>query len=265
MGRILEASPAVREAFEVRVHWVGEQYAHAKDWEQEIADADLIFLQEVPELPSYPLRHWNQGRARFVRFPFLTMPGLWPFDTAKGGADPVATAIQASGRGREFHFQDQLLARMRRHIADPDERFEAYRTLCAPRYPKLAAYLARLDLRAYCAQSLARLARQDGAHGLGVGAAVAGLLAHVPLFHTVTHPAAPLLRRLAGELLGREGIALEPHAALEDGFGAYQVPVHPMLAEALGIAWAPPGRTWRFHTRWITFEAYYRGYIEVFG
>ncbi len=265
MGRILERSAAVRAEYDVRIHWIGEQFANTEAWAHEIAEADLVLLQDVPELVSYPLWHWNQSRARFIRFPYLTLPGLWPFDSMRGGVDAKALAMQAAGHGGGFQFQDRLLSRMRLYIADPDERFEAYRTLSAPRYPQVAAYLAKFEPASFFAQRAAALRRQDRHHELSIGGAILGQLAHSAVFHTPTHPTATILRRLTGELLGKAGIQLEPQSDLSDGFAHYQIPVHPAVARALGLTWAPDARLWRFHDRRVTFEEYYRQYIAVFG
>ena len=97
MSRILERSPAVRAQYDVTVHWVGEQFSKTEAWAHEIAEADLVFLQDVPELVSYPLWHWNQSRARFIRFPYLTLPGLWPFDSMRGGVDAKAAGVAGGG------------------------------------------------------------------------------------------------------------------------------------------------------------------------
>ena len=55
----------------------------------------------------------------------------------------------------------------------------------------------------------------------------------------------------------------------DDGFlGAAEgdeVPVHPMVAQALGVAWADEGTTYRFHGAPIRWEGYVRRYIEHFG
>jgi hypothetical protein len=265
IGRILDGSGNVAMHFEVLVHRVADQPTDSGAWANEAASADYLFVQDIPEATAYQQNCLNRSHARVIRYPFLSLPGLWPFDSAKGVVDPVATALQKTGIGVGFFFQDALMARLRRHIPDPDERFEAYRTLSAPRHPAIAAYFARLDLPAYFAQSLAKLRGQDAAFDLGVGGAIESQIRQLPLFHTVTHPAAALLRRLAGELMGKIGLSLEPQSDVSDGFAAFQVPVHPLVARATGITWAPAGRGWAFHTTQLTFEQYYRQYIAKFG
>jgi hypothetical protein len=253
IGRILEGSASVAARCEVLVHRVAGQPTDAGAWPDQAATAEYVFVQDIPEAAAYQQRCLARSPARVIRYPFLTLPGLWPFDSAKGVVDPVATALQKTGTG------------VGRHIPDPDERFEVYRTLSAPRHPAVAAYLARLDLRAYFAQSLAKLRRQDAEFELGVGAAIESQIRLIPLFHTVTHPAAGLLRRLAGELMAKIGVSLEAQSDVSDGLAAFQVPVHPLVARAAGIAWAQQGRGWAFHTTQLTFEQYYRQYIAKFG
>jgi len=265
LGRILQASPNVRSSYDVYVQWIGDQARLGGSWAEEIACADLVLRQDVPELKAFPPGHWDSARAPVFTFPFLSLAGLWPFDTQLGVADRVASMAQAAGRGTDIHYQDHLLGRMRGHIADFDERLAAYTTLSAPEYPKLAAYLARLDPCAYFMQKITELRRQDTAHGLGIGAAIASQIRQAPLFHTVTHPASPVLRRLAGELMGKAGLSLEAQSDLTDGFAQYQVPVHPMIARALGLLWAQDGRQWQFHSARVTFAQYYRHYIRTFG
>jgi hypothetical protein len=53
-----------------------------------------------------------------------------------------------------------------------------------------------------------------------------------------------------------------PHLA---AFDQMQVPVHPKVAEALGVRWATPERKYRFRQEELTWEQYVRRYIDHYG
>ena len=46
-----------------------------------------------------------------------------------------------------------------------------------------------------------------------------------------------------------------------EGMGSHQHPVHPMVAEAYGLAWWEPDRTWRWYDQQWTFFEYIERYI----
>ncbi len=265
LAAIFRDSPNVRAAFDIALQWVGDQAHEGPSWAAEIAQADVVLVQDVPELSCFPEGYWTQGRAKIVTYPFLTLSALWPFDTAHGEFDPAWRALQARGEGLAFRFQDKLLARMRDSIPDKEARFEAYRTLSCAKDPEIAAYLAALDPKTHLARCLDSLRRKDETHGLAIGHAIAAQNHLARMFHSVAHPTAAVLRRMGGELLSKLDVYLEPQSSLEDGFLPLQVPVHPLVAQALTLDWALKQRTWNVQGQPLTFEQYYRNYIETFG
>ena len=56
-----------------------------------------------------------------------------------------------------------------------------------------------------------------------------------------------------------------PQIELLDHLGTQQVPVHPRVAEALGVRWATAQRQYRFRQEELTWEQYVRRYIDPYG
>jgi hypothetical protein len=265
LARIFAASAEVRARFDVRVHWVGDQARLGHEWAKEIAEADVLMVQDVPERSAFDHGYWEQARGQVVTFPFLTLSALWPFDTAHGEADPVVAAAHAAGRGLKFQFQDKLLGQLRIHVPDKEARYVAYRSLSSRASEEIDRMIGSLDPPAHLARNCAALHRRDAAHGLSIGETIGSLCRSMPVFHSVSHPTLPIMHRLAGELLGKVGVSLEPDLVLSDGFAPLQVPVHPIVAHLLGLGWALERTHWNIHGDSLSFEQYYRHYIDVFG
>lgn len=93
-----------------------------------------------------------------------------------------------------------------------------------------------------------------------------------PIFWTYNHVSAPAMRELARRVLDQVrpvigGRAARAERCLDaamdfDGVGGHQVPVHPLVAEALGLSWCPPGRRYQWATQQWAYHEYIERYID---
>jgi hypothetical protein len=84
-----------------------------------------------------------------------------------------------------------------------------------------------------------------------------------PLYFTVNHPGAELLSLAASGILARLGLG--PMAAtfeLPPEYAAFELPVHPQVAEAYGLAYGREGATFNVYGRRLSFEQYAAAYVD---
>jgi hypothetical protein len=60
LAAMFRHSPSVSAAFDIGLHWVGDQAAEGPSWGAEIAQADVLLVQDVPERASFPQGYWTQ-------------------------------------------------------------------------------------------------------------------------------------------------------------------------------------------------------------
>ena len=86
------------------------------------------------------------------------------------------------------------------------------------------------------------------------------------LFYTTNHPNGQIIAMLMQYLLKHLGIdeAYRPNASL-DHLKRLQVPVHPKVAQALGVKWAGESTKYLYGGEQITWETYVRRYIDHYG
>jgi len=86
------------------------------------------------------------------------------------------------------------------------------------------------------------------------------------IFYAPGHPTGMLFTMLLAYLMKHLHIAgFPPEVAAFDVFKTLEVPVHPKVAEVLGISWAFRDRVYRRGNENLTWEAYTRCYIETYG
>ncbi len=258
---VLRNTRAIADRYDIVTHDLWATGEELRRNLADFADAAILLRQDVSNWRQHPLRDRLPPELRVVSFPFCYVAALWPFDAMVAGADEkmlrVMRAEQGAGREFPFGFQDGLLARLRDSVADPEDRFRRYRDLDLPDAPDLARF-AELEEQ--------RLLRDDERLGCTIGRYIVENYRRIRLFHAIAHPTAGLIGRLAGEVAGKAG--LDPGASglatYDDYMGHYQVPLHPAVIRALGIAWADETTRYDFHRRErLTFEEYYRRYIAV--
>jgi hypothetical protein len=246
--KILHRLPAVAERWTLVRHDVTATGDVLAGDLAQFDSCDILLQQDVSDWHRHPRVHWLAPQTRAIRFPFCRFAALWPFDGHQNGRGLGFS--QGEGE-RKFAYQDHLLGRLRTEISDSEERFHRYIALDIPDIPDIARY-AELEA--------ARLLREDTSLGFGLGRWILDNYREVRLFHTITHPARPLVRQMAMEVLARLGIEAGPiDDYVLDFFANVQVPLHPKVIAALGLRWAGADDTYSFPTQErLTFEAYVR-------
>jgi hypothetical protein len=221
----------------------------------ELRGADVVLLQAIREVESYKLHDDIPAAAERIELPLLWLAALWPFDSWTGLRDHHAHAQDAGAVMFQNH--DGLLARLRTLIPDPEARFEAYRRLDVPDLPNFVR-LQDFERR--------RLLAQDARYGFDIGAYMVEHFRARRLFHSSHHPGRAVFEMLLHWLTRRlELDAPRPSVPALDQLGNDQVPVHPLVAQALGVEWARADTRYLFRGRPIDWEGYVRLYIRHYG
>jgi Polysaccharide biosynthesis enzyme WcbI len=246
--------PTLGERFDVRYHFVDLPRGMHDRATGELAEANLLLVQDISNFDDYPLRGAIRPDAPVVRFPCLRLASLWPFDGQNGPDDKEARRREEAEPGMFTQF-DGLLGRLRRQIPDPAARFEAYRSLAIGRTVNFAR-IHQLEE--------ARLLGLDNQLGCTLGRLILDYFRAEPLFRATGHPGPRLYRALVQFILDRLGSGLtfpnEPELGDTD-----EVPVHPLVAAALGVSWANEHTRYRFCRRQVDWAEYVRTYIARFG
>jgi hypothetical protein len=239
----------------VRYHFVEIAENLLDSGRAELRGSNIVLAQDIAEFASYPLRGEIPQHVEVRPFPMLRFSTPWPFDTHNGLMDREATAREQTDP--MFPNLDGALARLRREIPDPEARFQAYRRLKfdAPLDP---IKLARLEER--------RLAKMDTRHEVTIGAYILENFRKRHLFHSIGHPNGTVLSLLLEHLNRLTGLARSrPHRRNLDHLKNAQVPIHPRVAEQLGMRWASERKKYEFRGELVTWEEYTRHYIQHFG
>jgi Polysaccharide biosynthesis enzyme WcbI len=246
-------------AFNTRVdakyHFVGLQQNLHELARNELANCEILLVQDINDWEHYPLRADIREDLRIMKFPLLHFASLWPFDHYNGPGDREAYEREAPNL--TFLYLDGLLARLRREIPDRDQRLVAYRSLSIEgvvNYVRLHDFEKR------------RLTAMDKQFGIDIGQFILDNFQRKRLFYTTNHPNGQLLAMLLRHLLRYLGIdaTYRPINSL-DHLSRLQVPVHPKVAKALDVKWASEATKYLYGGERITWETYVRRYIEHYG
>jgi len=218
-------------------------------------DCDILLLQEVRNWRTHPRRDSLPPGIRVVRFPFCYFAAMWPFDAFQNGGDPN----WRFEKGRlDFSYADNMLGRLRNEVPDPEQRFACYRGLDMPDC---------VDIVRYAEFEAARLLQLDRKLGLTVGQYILENYRTTRLFHAITHPAAVVMVQLIEQILAKFDIRdFKYDQAMPDVLAFIQVPIHPLVIERLGLAWASTDDRYKFNDQeYLTFDEYVRRYIGAYG
>jgi hypothetical protein len=240
---------------EARYHFVELQKNLHEEGRRELAACDVLLVQEIRDWERYPLREAIPDRVPIITFPLLHFASLWPFDHYNGPGD--REAHEREWPNLTFAYLDGLLGRLRREIPDPEQRFAAYRALAVPGIVNCAR-LHDFEER--------RLLAMDRKYDFGIGRFILDNFRRRRLFHTTNHPNGQILALLMRYLMRRLALdgSYRPRPGL-DQLRRLQVPVHPKVARALGVAWAHERTRYSYAGRMITWEEYIRSYIDHYG
>jgi polysaccharide biosynthesis acetyltransferase WcbI-like protein len=247
--------PAFEGRLEATYHFVELPECRRQVGRLELAECDTVLVQDIGNFDDYPLRAAIPERAEIVTFPCLRLASPWPFDSQNGPGDAHARACEA--QPPVFSHFDGLLGRLRGEIADGEERFQAYRSL---------ALDGLVNFRRMHQFEERRLRGLDSRFDSTIGQFMLDNFRTSRLLCATGQPKPALYRLLLQWLLSRLGIAGDyPDDGFLDAADGDEVPVHPAVAQALGVSWADEGATYRFHGAPIRWEGYVRRYIEHFG
>ena len=256
----------VREAFGIKV--IPLQHVTERDWETRYNEAFFADVRVV----------WNQvesGEAtvhrgilesrlppncQSIKFPPMIQLSVWPFS----GSDPRI----AAATDYVYPWADSIAASLAPSVTgeDPpdDVLFAEYMRLSTDKMPDLECRL-RLDAsRARAGDELADIKMWDW---------IEENFRTTQLFHTSTHltalPFAYLVPRLLA-LTGDLSVAQVAGAQREGAFpmrgnrgqDIETVPVHPLIAERMGLAWYDPNARHRWHSHFWTYREYILKYIR---
>jgi Polysaccharide biosynthesis enzyme WcbI len=238
-----------------KYHFVGLQQNLHELGKAELESSEVLLVQDIRDWENYPLRPHIRDDVEIVRFPLLHFASLWPFDHYNGPGDKEA--YEREWPNLTFLYHDGLLARLRKEIRDREERLAAYRSL------EVGGVINFVRLHDF---EKRRLTAMDKQFGFAIGQFILDNFQRRRLFYTTNHPNAEIFAMLMQYLLGHLGIdgAFRP-AAILDHLQRLQVPVHPKVAQALGVRWADENTKYLYRGEEIRWETYVRRYIDHYG
>jgi hypothetical protein len=243
------------DRLDVKYHFVGLQQNLHEGGKAELESSDVLLVQDIRDWENYPLRPYIQDGVQIIRFPLLHFASLWPFDHYNGPGDKEA--YEREWPNLTFLYHDGLLARLRKEIPDREQRLLAYRTLSVDGVINFAR-LHDFEKR--------RLTAMDKQFGCEIGEFILDNFQKRKLFYTTNHPNGQILGMLMQYLLRKLGMdqGYRPNSTL-DHLRRLQVPVHPKVAQALGVTWVKENTKYLYSGEQITWETYVRRYIAHYG
>ena len=177
--------------------------------------------------------------ARFC-IPNPLFKGYWPFWTSHGAVD----------------FGDTVLDRLIDAGAQKPEILKIY----------LGGDVRRFaDLDAVAASSLAHEYKKEVPCDVKTAHIVEELWRKEPLFYTVNHPGKRLLLQVADaviDFLGLPPLSSGVKDSYEPEYAEFEQPIHPQLAEHMGLPFARTGHEFRIYKRRMDFARYVSRYID---
>jgi hypothetical protein len=222
----------------------------------DLAGCDILLMQDIQDLESYPLRDAIPARAKTIVFPFLRFASPWPYDDFNGLRDAAARA-QDRPEHHTTTYYDGILGRLRRLEREPRARLEAYASA------KVAGMVDPLRIHDF---ETRRLEALDARFGCAIGRFILDNFRQTRLFYTVNRPCGLLLAMALDHIFKTLGLDLRaaPDEAL-DQLRSIEVPVHPFVARRLGIEWAGETALYNVGGRQTDWEGFARGYIRRYG
>lgn len=256
----LQTIPTVADRFDI--HYV-YSFDHPVSG---LANPDLsllgrcaVLLEQRGAWDRFRWRTAVPASAQVVTFPALTMDALWPLTTF---SDPRNVPVLPDYPFGLFPYGDRLISDWVMNGVSRDETLRRY----------LAWSLAESeDLARVMEMGQVRLEMADEQCDVKMADAVLDRLAHEPLFFTCNHPRPALLAMLAGRVLDHSGLTSGSVTAAAQSIRALfedrqpnaniQVPIHPDVAGAFGLAWYRTDLRYCCYTLVnASYEDYWRAY-----
>jgi hypothetical protein len=231
-------------------------YRAARGDDDGIVRAANVHVVQVTNVAEDPWRDAVPATAQRIRVPLLALPGVF-----HAFAPRVHPEHPRGGRPPHYLARGNRLLNelsMRRRTGEPLDRllgdYLFYRGAEIENARRL------LDMNIVAMRRVARRSDFD------VWRKIEPVVTTERLFLSVQHPTratAMLLLHGVIECLGleRDEAALTALAQGPEYHEPYHAPVHPAIAEWLGLAWAGPETRYRFFQRYFTAEAHARHYI----
>ena len=250
-------------ADDVTFKWIPTHKVTAEDWStlygpDFMRDVDILWEQVEGGTPTphrVSLYESLPNDCEVVKFSPLTALFMWPFS----GNDPRVAADPV-----RYPWPDSIGAVLSTESLDDDALFEKYMQLTTARMPDLERRL-RLDV--------GRWRATDAMADVKTADWIEQNFRTRKLFHTSGHITAEASGRLFKQLLLHTR-TLDPRHAQEafqetDRLLRYHrgqdfecVPIHPLVAEKLGLTWFDPAALYRWHGHEWTFRQYVLHYIR---
>jgi hypothetical protein len=247
--------PSLARRYTAKFHFVALTNPLQELGKRELAECDLLLVQDIHDWQHYPLRDFVPDGIEIVKFPMLHFASLWPFDQYNGPGD--REAYQREWPDLTFLYLDGLLARLRQEIPEPEARFHAYRSL---ELPGIVNYVRLHDFERR------RLLAMDRQFGGAIGEFILANFQERQLFYTTNHPSLDVLAMLMERLMQRLGIDEPfPRNKFVDQLRRLQVPIHPKVAQTLGVRWANETTKYAYEGSRLIWEEYIRSYIAHYG
>lgn len=243
--------------------WIPAHKVTAADWEtlygpEFMRDVITVWEQVESGQPTANRSALHQrlpAGCETVRFPPLSALFLWPFS----GNDPRVAADPD-----RYPWPDSIGAVLSTETLSDDALFDKYMEVTAERMPDLNRRL-RIDVGRWTAtDALAAIKMAEWVeqnfrttklfHTSGhITAAITGLL-----FKQLIRSTRNLDRQRIGSALAETDTLLRRH----QGQDFECVPIHPLVAEGLGLTWYDPDARYRWHGHDWTFRQYILHYIR---
>jgi hypothetical protein len=251
----LAGTPAVTRQFTVFAVPLHLKAIDDPDVTQALAEARFVFIQGVALRHLDRINATRRDACEIVHIPDVVLRSVWPFDGDNGYVDP---AVAAAIPNAVAYQHDGALASLREIEPDQAKRLRRYRDLDFP----LASRIDRVI------ESQARfLIDMDNGNDVHLGRFISRHFRDRPLFYNSTHPSEILFQELCEFCWMRLDLAgPPPRIAGLDGWKPWSVPVHPRIAERLGLTWANERTRYTYRPLGaVTWDEWARAYIETFG
>lgn len=238
---LLQRHPGFAERYELRryINFVREPIPA-----EELGRAAVFIHQQLGpqwnELASDALRQQLPLLAEAICMPNLLCKAYWPFWESKPGID----------------FSDFFINDLQDRGLNKAEVMHIALHTDISRYHDIPALAARsLEIERY----------KERDWDIKLTPRVEAGYTERQLFTTINHPGRELCLEIARgvlELLGLEPPTPELEAAMPDIEPELELPVHPQLAEILGLKWLEPDHRFRIYEHRLTYEEYVSHYLD---
>ncbi|HTW69494.1 MAG TPA: WcbI family polysaccharide biosynthesis putative acetyltransferase [Acetobacteraceae bacterium] len=247
----------------VTFKWIPLHLVASGDWSMRygpefMADVTVLWEQVETGPPSahrQALHRQLPAACQIVRFPPLNALCLWPF----AGNDPRLAADPA-----RYPWPDSVAASLAAGDQPDEVLFQRYMTITTERMPDLERRL-RMDV--------ARWRAVDEESDVRIAGWAERQFREVKLFHAAGHLTAAPIAFLLWQLLERTTILPNQilpaaHAEIDTLLRHHQgqdfesVPIHPLVAERLGLRFYDPNTLYRWHSHEWTLREYILHYIH---